>query len=303
MSGMGYRAGFVGVLGRPNAGKSTLVNALVGQKVAIVSEKPQTTRNRIMGIVQRPQAQVVLMDTPGLHRPHSALGRQMLGEIEQALGGVDALAVMVDAAEPFGPGDRHVLERARRFRGARLLLLNKIDRVAKAALLPMMERYGRGGDFGEIIPISALTGAGLPLALEKMIAALPESAALFPDDQFTDQPERFLAAEFLREKALAATREEVPHGLAVLVDRFAEGARVVRIQATIFVEREGHKGIVIGARGARLKKIGTAARLELEELLGVKVFLELFVKVQPGWRDKPGMVRQLDWRAWQGSGE
>jgi GTP-binding protein Era len=293
---MGYRAGIVALLGRPNAGKSTLVNALVGQKVAIVSAKPQTTRNRIMGIVQRPQAQVALLDTPGLHRPNSALGRQMLEEIEQALDGVDVLAVIVDAAEDFGAGDRHVVERARRFAGPRLLLLNKIDRIAKPALLPLMQRYGRDGAFAEIIPISALTGEGLPLALEKIIAALPPGEPLFPEDQFTDQPARFLAAELIREQALEATRQEVPHGLAVLVDQFEERPGLARIRATIFVERDGHKGILIGKGGATLKKIGTAARLELEELLGVKVFLELYVKVQPGWRDKPGMVRQLDWR-------
>ena len=272
------------------------MNQLVGQKVAIVSPKPQTTRNRITGIVNRKGMQLVLIDTPGMHQAETALGRQMLNEIEQALDGIDVLAVIVDAGEEFGAGDRYVLERARKFRGKRLLLLNKIDRIPKQKLLPLMARYGERGDFAAILPISALTGEGLPQLLDTLRGLLPEGRPFFPKDQFTDVPERFLASEIIREKAITATRDEVPHALAVLIEKFEEGQKLVRIHATLYVERDGQKGILIGKGGAMLKKIGTAARLEMEALLGVKVFLALFVKVQQDWRSRPGFVRQLDWR-------
>jgi len=293
---MTFRSGFVGVLGRPNAGKSTLVNALVGQKVAIVSPRPQTTRNRIQGIVNRPDAQVVFIDTPGILRPDSALNRQMMNEVTQALEGVDALVLIVDAAEEFGPGDRHALEVVRGFSGPAFLLLNKIDRVEKQMLLPLIARYSKGHTFAEILPVSALKGAGLDVLMEKLVAALPEGPPYFPPEQFTDVPERFLASEIVREKALHLTRQEVPHALAVLVDSFEEGNKLVRIRATIYVERDGQKGIVVGKGGAMIKRIGTEARKELETMLGAKVFLELHVKVQPNWRDNAAMVRQLDWR-------
>ena len=293
---MAFRAGFVGIVGRPNAGKSTLVNQLVGEKVAIVSSKPQTTRNRITGIVNRKGVQLVLIDTPGMHRADTALGRQMVNEIEQALDGIDVLAVVVDASEEFGAGDRYVLERARKFRGPRVLLLNKIDRIPKQNLLPVMARYGESGEFTEIVPISALTCEGLPDLLEVFRRLVPDGTPFFPKDQFTDVPERFLVAEIVREKAINATREEVPHSLAVLIDKFEEGKSLVKIHATLYVERDGQKGILIGKGGSMLKKIGTAARLEMESLLGTKVFLALFVKVQADWRSRPAFVRQLDWR-------
>ncbi len=290
-----FRSGFVAVVGRPNAGKSTLVNSLVGQKVAIVTSRPQTTRNRIQGIVNRPNAQVVLIDTPGLHRPDSALGRQMMGEVNAALDAVDVLALILDVSEDVGKGDRHAIERASRFEGTRILLLNKVDRIPKDTLLPIIESVGKLADFVEIIPISALTGDGVDRVLEKFIEYLPAGEPHFPPDQYTDQPERFLAAELIREKAMAGTFHEVPHAVAVLVDSFEETDRLIRIRATIYVEREGQKGILIGRAGASLKKIGTAARKELEEILGTKIFLELFVKVLRDWRDNPQLVRQLDW--------
>jgi GTPase len=290
-----FKSGFVAVVGLPNAGKSTLVNRLVGQKVAIVTRRPQTTRNRIQGIVNRPNAQVVLIDTPGLHRPDSALGRQMMGEVEAALEGVDVLVLLLDAVEPFGNRDRQAIERAAGFPGTRVLLLNKIDRISKARLLPFIGSAAREGEFAEVIPISALTGDGVELALAKIIEYLPEGVPSFPVDQYTDQPERFLAGEIVREKAMAATFREVPHAVAVLVDSFEETGRLIRIRATIYVERQGQKGILIGRGGTMLKQIGTKARKELEEILGMKVFLELFVKVQPSWRDSPQLVRQLDW--------
>ena len=290
-----FKSGFVAVVGRPNAGKSTLVNRLVGQKVAIVTSRPQTTRNRIQGIVNRPNAQVVLIDTPGLHRPDSALGRQMMGEVNAALDGVDVLALILDVSEDIGKGDRHAIERAARFEGTRILLLNKVDRILKDSLLPIIESVGKLTDFAEIIPISALTGDGVDRVLEKFIESLPSGEPHFPADQYTDQPERFLAAELIREKAMAGTFHEVPHAVAVLVDAFEETDKLIRIRATIYVEREGQKGILIGRAGASLKKIGTEARKELEEILGMKIFLELFVKVLRDWRDNPQLVRQLDW--------
>jgi len=293
---MGFKSGFVAVLGRPNAGKSTLVNRLVGQKVAIVSPRPQTTRNRIQGIVNREGAQVVLVDTPGIHKAGTALSRQMMDQVRQALDGIDVLALVVDASERFGPGDRYALEMVRRCGGPSLLLLNKVDQVEKPRLLPLIDRYRQEHEFAEIFPISALTGDGVEKMLRRLIALLPEGEPYFPPDQITDQPERFLAAEIVREKAIVHTRDELPHALGVLVESFEEGAKLVRIRATLFVEREGQKGIVIGERGAMLKRIGTEARKELEELLGVKVFLELQVNVARDWRDKPALVRQMDWR-------
>lgn len=293
---MAFRSGFVAVLGRPNAGKSTLVNALVGQKVAIVSPRPQTTRNRIQGIVNRDGAQIVFIDTPGILRGDSALDRQMMSEVTQALEGVDALVLIVDAGEEFGPGDRHALDIVRRFAGPAFLLLNKIDRIEKQKLLPLIERYSKEHPFAAILPVSALRNDGLDALVEKLVAALPEGAPYFPPEQFTDVPERFLASEIIREKALHLTRQEVPHALAVLIDSFEEGARLVRIRATIYVERDGQKGIVVGQGGAMIKRIGTDARKELETMLGARVFLELHVKVQANWRDNPAMVRQLDWR-------
>jgi len=290
-----FKSGFVAVVGRPNAGKSTLVNRLVGEKVAIVTSRPQTTRNRIQGIVNRENAQVVLVDTPGLHRPDSALGRQMMSEVDAAIDAVDIVALILDVAEDFGAGDRRAIERVQRFDGTRLLLLNKIDRVPKARLLPVIETSTKLGTFEEIIPISALSGEGVELVLEKIIERLPAGPPHFPVDQYTDQPERFLAAEIVREKAMEATTQEVPHAVAVLVDSFEEGEKLLRIRATIYVEREGQKGILIGRGGSALKNIGTAARKELESILGSKIFLELFVKVQRNWRENAQIVRQLDW--------
>ncbi|MGA7919647.1 MAG: GTPase Era [Candidatus Acidiferrales bacterium] len=292
---MAFKSGFVAIIGRPNAGKSTLVNTLVGQKVAIVSPKPQTTRNRIQGILNRDDAQIVLVDTPGIHRPESALSRMMMDELQQAVEGIDILCLMVDATANFGSGDKFSIQWIRRFHGSVYLLLNKVDRLAKPLLLPMIERYSKEFDFAEIFPISALTGAGCLDLVNSWLTRLPEAAAHFPQEQCTDQPERFLAAEIVREKAILATHHEVPHALAVLIDHFEETPKLLRIRATIYVEREGQKGILIGKGGEAIKKIGTAARKELESILGAKIFLELFVKVQPNWRENPKVVRQLDW--------
>jgi GTP-binding protein Era len=293
---MPFKSGFVAIVGRPNAGKSTLVNTLVGQKVAIVSPKPQTTRNRIQGILNRDDAQIVLVDTPGIHRPDNVLSRMMMDELQFALDGIDILCLIVDSTAEFGPGDRFSIEWVRRFHGPVFLLLNKVDRIHKQLLLPLIERYNREFEFAEVFPISALTGEGCLDLVNAWLARLPEAPPHFPVDQFTDQPERFLAAELVREKAILITREEVPHAIAVLIDNFEETEKLTRIRATIYVEREGQKGILIGKGGATIKKIGTQARLELESILGAKIFLELTVSVQPRWRQNPALVRRLDWR-------
>ncbi|HVA17839.1 MAG TPA: GTPase Era [Candidatus Dormibacteraeota bacterium] len=292
---MAFHSGFIAILGRPNAGKSTLVNKLVGRKVAIVSPRPQTTRNRIQGMLNRENGQVILIDTPGIHRATTALNRQMMQEVSQAVEGVDIVSLIVDATEDFQAADRHSIEWVKRFSGPVYLLLNKVDRTRKDRLLPLIDRWRREHDFEEIFPVSALTGEGTLDLVESWIARLPEHPAYFPEDQYTDQPERFLAAEIVREKAILLTREELPHAVAVLVDDFEEGEKLLKIRATIYVEREGQKGILIGRGGSMMKGIGTAARKELEELLGVKIFLELFVKVQANWRGNRAMVKQLDW--------
>jgi GTPase len=292
---MPFKSGFVAIIGRPNAGKSTLVNKLVGQKVSIVSTRPQTTRNRIQGIVNRPDAQIVIIDTPGIHRPENVLNRMMMDELIHAMEGLDVLCLIVDAAANFGAGDKFALEWIKRFKGPVYLLLNKIDAVSKHLLLPLIARYNTEFQFTETFLISAAKGDGLEELVASWIARLPEAPPYFPDDQFTDQPERFLAAEVIREKAILATHHEVPHAVAVLIDKFEETPRLLRISATLYVEREGQKGILIGERGATMKKIGTAAREELEKLLGIKIFMELFVKVQDNWRQNPTVVRQLDW--------
>jgi GTPase len=293
---MPFQSGFVAVVGRPNAGKSTLVNQLVGHKVSIVSPKPQTTRNRILGILHRDDAQIVLIDTPGIHKPESALNRMMMDELENTLDGLDILSLIVDASLPFGPGDRFALDWIRRFPGPVFLLLNKIDRIAKPLLLPLIDRYCKQFEFAEVYPISALRCAGCADLVSAWVARLPEGKAHFPRDQFTDQPERFFSAEIIREKVILATREEVPHAVCVLLDDIEERSGIILIRATIYVEREGQKAILIGKGGSMLKKIGTQARLELASRLGTNVFLETSVNVRPNWRQNPAIVRQLDWR-------
>jgi len=299
---MAFRSGFVSIIGRPNAGKSTLLNKLVGEKLAIVTPKPQTTRNRILGIVNVPArkgraaGQIVFIDTPGVHKPDSSLNKKMMREVQEALEGRDAILLMVDASEKFGRGDRFTLDLVKKTGGPVFLLLNKIDRLEKSRLLPMIAEYSKLHDFREIIPISALKGDGLELLLDRIMAVLAEGPRYFPKDQITDQPERFLAAEMVREKVLLETAQEVPYASTVLVERWEESPRVTSIAAVIYCEREGQKKIIIGRRGEMLKKIGTAARLEIERLLGAKVFLELFVKVRPAWRESREFVEGLDWR-------
>ncbi len=292
-----HKSGFVAILGRPNAGKSTLLNRFVGQKVAIVTSKPQTTRNRIQGIVTRPEGQIVFVDTPGLHDPDSALGRQMMHEVAAAVEGIELLLLVVDASSTQRHADQMLLEKAQRFQGKTILAVNKIDGLPKPKLLPLIDAYQKAFEFAAIVPISALKGNGCEELVEEILRALPEGEPHFPEDQVTDQPERFLAAEIVREKAIKAMYHELPYALAVMVEKYEETSRLVRIQATMHVERDTQKKILIGHKGEMLKKIGTEARKELEELLGAKVFLGLFVKVVPGWREDPRRVRELDWHA------
>jgi len=299
---MSFHSGFVSIIGRPNAGKSTLLNALVGEKVAIVTEKPQTTRTRIQGMLNvkpqrgRPAGQIVFIDTPGVHRPDSRLNRKMMQEIHAALESRDLILLIVDATDRIGPADEQVLDLVKKSGGPVFLLLNKIDKLQKDKLLPIIERYSKLHDFQEIIPISAAKGDGLDVLVDKIIRALPDGPRYFPQDQFTDQPERVLAAEIIREKVLLKTSKELPYATAVVIEKFEDTEKLTRIAAAIFCEREGQKGILIGKGGQKLKDIGTAARMELESLLGRKVFLELFVKVKPGWRESAAFVDELDWR-------
>jgi GTPase len=291
------RAGFVAIIGRPNAGKSTLLNRLVGQKVAIVTSKPQTTRNRIQGIVTRPEGQIVFIDTPGLHEGATVLNRQMMREVAAALEGIDVLLMMVDASRTLPHADSLLLERGKRFEGKTILALNKIDRVPKAKLLPLMDAFAREFPFAALVPISALKGEACDELLREIFKQLPQGDPYFPEDQITDQPERFLVSEIIREKAIDLTYHEVPHALAVAVDQYEELPNLLRVHATLHVERDAQKRILIGHKGEMLKKVGTAARKELESLLGTKVFLGLFVKVAPDWRENPQKVRELDWHS------
>jgi len=291
-----FRSGFVAVVGRPNAGKSTLVNRLVGQKIAIVTSKPQTTRNRIQGIVTKAQGQIVFIDTPGLHDADSALGRQMMKEVAAALEGIDVLLLMVDASRMHPHADGLLLEKAKRFRGKTILALNKVDRLPKPKLLPLIEAFAKAFEFAAIVPVSALKGHGCEELLEEILKQLPEGEPYFPEDQVTDQPERFLAAEIIREKAIQVMYHEVPYALAVVIEKYEETPKLLRIEALMNVERDSQKKILIGHKGEMLKKIGTEARKELEAILGSKIYLGLFVKVAPDWRESPQKVRELDWR-------
>jgi len=300
---MAFRSGFVCILGRPNAGKSTLLNALVGEKLAIISPKPQTTRTRIQGIVHLPKskgrdgAQVILIDTPGVHKPDSSLGRKMMVEVREALEGCDLVLVIIDVTRKLDARDQFALDLLKQSGTRAFLILNKIDLLRdKSKLLPVIEEYRKLYDFKEVIPISALKRNGLDVLLKQVILALPAGPAYFPEDQVTDQPARFMAGEIIREQVLLDTQEEIPYATTVIVDSFEEGKKLTRIAATIYCEREGQKAILVGKRGQMLKRIGTGARLQIERMLGTKLYLELYVKVKPGWRDSRGFVQELDWR-------
>ena len=293
---MSTKSGFVAIVGRPNAGKSTLINALVGEKVSIVTPVPQTTRNRILGIANRPGAQIVFMDTPGIHKPLSRLNQQMMIFVRQALEERDLAILIVDASAKFGKGDEFALQLLKEYAPRSILALNKIDLIHKPRLLPLIDQYSKLHDFEEIFPISALDGDGLEELLQAVIRLLPEGPQYFPPEIYTDQPERFLASEIIRERVIRHTQQELPHVTAVFIEKFEEADTITRIYAMIVVERDSQRPIVIGAGGQRIKQIGTEARLDLEKLFPPKVFLELFVKVEPHWRDNRAVVAELDYR-------
>ncbi|PYQ03232.1 MAG: GTPase Era [Acidobacteria bacterium] len=288
-----FHSGFVAVVGRPNVGKSTLVNRLVGEKVAIVSDKPQTTRNRILAVLNRRDGQVVLFDTPGIHKPMHRMNKRMVEAAVNSLGQVDLALWLLDVTEEYGPGDRYVRDVLERSGKPVMLGLNKIDLVPKPRLLPLIDQHRRLLDFVDVVPVSGLKGENVDRLAERLVANLPEGERLYPDDFLTDQPERFFVAEMVREQILRHTREEIPYSTAVIIDSFKEGPPLVRIEASILVERESQKGILIGRGGAMLKAIGSAARREIEAFLGTKVYLGLFVKVREGWREDQGVLDEI----------
>ncbi len=290
------RSGFVSFIGRPNAGKSTLINRLVGTKIAIVSDKPQTTRNRILAVKHRPDGQIVYLDTPGIHRPLHRLNVRMVDAALETIREVDVLGLVKDASEAFGHGDRFVLDVVKKAGTPTVLILNKIDRIAKTALLPIIGSYSREHEFADIVPVSAESGDGVEVLEQVLIARLPEGEALYPEDYLTDQAERMMAGEIIREKLLQHTGAELPFTTAVVIDRFEEPETeggLLRLFATIVVERESQKPIVIGKNGSMVKRIGTEARLELERLFGTKVFLDLHVKVNADWRENDRVLDDL----------
>jgi len=290
------KAGFVSFIGRPNAGKSTLLNRMVGTKLAIVSDKPQTTRNRILGVRNYPDAQVVFLDTPGIHRPLHRMNVRMVDAAVDTIREVDVLCLVVDVTEPPGKGDRFVLDLVKDAKAAVFLVLNKIDLIKKARLLPLMQQYSEMGTFAEIVPVSAATGDNVDRLERALLDRLPEGEPLYPADYLTDQPERFFASEIVREKLLQFTRAEIPFSSAVVVDKFDEPDReggLMSLHCTIVVERESQKPIVIGRGGEMIKRIGTAAREDLERFFDTKVFLDLHVRVKSEWREDERVLNDL----------
>lgn len=292
-----HKSGFVALIGRPNVGKSTLLNRIVGQKVAIMSDKAQTTRNKIQGIYTTKDAQIVFIDTPGIHKPHSKLGDYMVESAYSALHEVDAICFLISADQKRGRGDDFIMERLKKVDTPVYLVVNKIDKVHPDELLPLIEDYISQMDFKEVIPISAQQGNNVDRLLEVLTDQLPEGPQYYPEDQITDHPEYFVVSELIREKVLEFTREEVPHSVAVVTEKMSRNDNdKVHIQAAIIVERKSQKGIIIGKGGSMLKKIGSHARRDIERLLGDKVYLEIWVKVQPNWRDKQIYLQDYGYR-------
>lgn len=296
-----HRAGFVSIIGRPNVGKSTLLNALVGEKLAITAHQPQTTRSSIQGVLTTPDSQIIFIDTPGIHNSDTLFNKRMMDAVSRALDARDLVLFVADASKPVTEQDQQAVSILSQ-EARSLLVPNKIDRLEdKRSLLPLIQRYTKLFPFVDTVPISARKGDGLDELKRVLKQYLPESPALFPEDYLTDQPMRFLAAEIIRESILRAAREEVPHATAVLVDEWEAKPRLTKIAATIHVERPGQKIILIGNKGQMLKKIGSEAREKLERLIGTKVFLSLFVKVKPHWREDPAFLNDVDWRSMLGS--
>lgn len=287
-----FKSGYVAIIGKPNVGKSTLLNYILGEKVSIVTEKPQTTRNKIMGIKKFPDAQIVFIDTPGIHRPRHKLGEFMIKQSYEAMELVDLIVLIVEPVKP-KEADLSIIEKIKKLKKPVILIINKIDTVEKQSLLPLIDLYKDIFSFKEIIPISALKGDGVNILIERIIYYLPVGQKIYPDDMITDQAERFIVAEFIREKIMKYTEEEIPYSVAVDIERWEEGEKLLTVGANIFVEREGQKIIIIGKKGKKLKRIATEARLDIEKFLGVKVFLEVWVKVRKKWRQRDILLKSL----------
>ncbi|MCM3161823.1 GTPase Era [Metabacillus litoralis] len=293
-----FKSGFVSIIGRPNVGKSTFINRVIGQKIAIMSDKPQTTRNKIQGVYTTNQSQTVFIDTPGIHKPKHKLGDFMMKVAQNTLKEVDLILFMINAEEGYGRGDEFIIEKLKQTNTPVFLIINKIDQIHPDQLLPLIEQYKELYPFKEIVPISALQGNNVDTLLQQIEAVLPEGPQYYPEDQVTDHPERFIITELIREKVLHLTREEIPHSIAVVMDTLErrENNAAIYVGATIIVERDSQKGIVIGKRGSMLKEVGQRARVDIEALLGSKVFLELWVKVQKDWRNKASQLRDYGFR-------
>ncbi|MFT4412673.1 GTPase Era [Fredinandcohnia humi] len=293
-----FKSGFVSIIGRPNVGKSTFLNHVIGQKIAIMSDKPQTTRNKVQGVLTKENSQIIFIDTPGIHKPKHKLGDFMMKVAQNTLKEVDLVLFMINAEEGYGRGDEFIIERLKTIQTPVFLVVNKIDQIHPDKLLLLIEQYKELYPFKEIIPISALEGTNTTRLVEQIKSYLPEGPQYYPADQVTDHPERFIVTELIREKVLHLTREEVPHSIAVVMDSMErrEGGNTVYVGATIIVERDSQKGIVIGKQGSMLKEVGKRARADIEALLGSKVFLELWVKVQKDWRNKMSQLRDYGFR-------
>lgn len=294
----GFKSGFVAIIGRPNVGKSTLLNYVIGQKIAIMSDKPQTTRNKIQGVYTTGDEQIIFIDTPGIHKPKHKLGDFMMKIASNTLNEVDVILYVIDATEKFGPGEQFIIDRLQQVNTPKFLVVNKIDQIHPDELLDVIDTYRVKMNFDEVVPISALQGNNVNTLLEQIAKYLPEGPQYYPSDQVTDHPERFIVSELIREKALHLTREEVPHSIAVVIEQMKrrENSDTVYIGATIIVERPSQKGIIIGKQGSMLKEIGKLARADIEALLGSKVYLELWVKVQKDWRNRPTYLRDFGFR-------
>ncbi len=288
-----FRSGFISIIGRPNVGKSTLLNAVVGEKIAAVSEKPNTTRNRIVGVKTLPNAQLIFLDTPGIHKAKGELGKAMVQTAMNTIGEADVILMMIEVNEPFGKGDCFIIDSLPK---PAVLVINKIDTIRKSEILEIIAESQRfKGKFMEVIPISALRDDGTGDLMKTITSYLPQGPKYFPDDMITDQPEKFLVAELIREKIFNLTREEIPYKTAVVVEEFQDvpEKNLVRISSVIYVERDTHKGIIIGDRGKMLKQVGSLARIDIERILGARVYLELWVKVKEGWTQRAGLVKEF----------
>ncbi len=295
MNKTGYKSGFVAIIGRPNVGKSTLMNQIVGQKIAIMSDKPQTTRNKIRAVYTDSKGQIIFIDTPGVHKPKSKLGEFMNVTVENTLKEVDLILFLVDASEKLGPGDRFIIEKLEKVKTPVYLIINKIDKVHPDQLLPFIDEYRGLYPFKEIIPVSALQGNNINTLMDQMLKLLPDGPQYYPTDQVTDHPERFIMEELIREKVLHLTREEVPHSVAVAIEHLErkEDSNAVYIYAGIYAEKESQKGILVGKQGSMLKEIGKRARRDIERLLGTRIYLELRVKVKKDWRNQDRLLRDF----------